>query len=144
MNHSSILSRHRLPQPYRTTIVVLWMLPSFILFGALLVGNGFTLALLHPVLLLPLVAMGAPALYVWHEGIDVMENGLQIRIRGWRRLPYDQLDTYYVHDYHGVRLLKLWDVKNQRVLTVYTAHLTEVPTLLNTLKQRLRWRGWHV
>ncbi|MEL6271312.1 MAG: hypothetical protein AAFR22_16000 [Chloroflexota bacterium] len=142
MHNTSILSRHRLPQPYRTAIVVLWVLPSVILFGALLVGNGFTLAVLHPMVLLALVAMAAPALDIWHEGIDVTETGLRIRIGGWRTVPFEHLDTYYLHDYRGGRLLKLWDRHNRRVLTVYAAHLTDLPVLLRTLKARLRWRGW--
>ncbi len=143
MQNTHILSRHRLPQPYRTLIVVLWVLPGLLLFGALLVGNGFTPRLLHPVLIVPLLAMKLPALYIWHEGIDVTERGLVVRIRGWRRLPYTQLDTYYLHDYRGGRVLKVWDVHNRRVLSVYAAHLTNLPVLLRTLKTHLRWRGWH-
>lgn len=139
-----VLSRHRLPQPYRTVVVVLWVLPSVLLFTALLVGNGFRLSLLHPLLLLSLVTMSAPALYIWQEGIDVTESGLFIRVRGWRYRRFDVLDTWYLHEYRGGRVLKIWDVHNRRVLSCYAAHLTDLPVLLRTLKSRLRWRGWHV
>ncbi len=144
MNNTSptVLSRHRLPQPYRTAIVVLWLVPIAILFTALAVGNGFKLALLHPVLLVALIGMGMPALYIWREGIDVTEHGLVVRIRGWRYLPYERLGAYYLHDYKGGRVLKLWDAHNRRVLSLYAAHLTALPVLLTALKCHLRWRGW--
>lgn len=143
MLQTKVLSRHRLPQPYRATIVVLWLLPALFLFIAVAVGNGLQWGLLHPVLWLALVAMASPALYMWREGIDVTEAGLVVCIRGYRKLPYAMLDTYYLHNYRGGRVLKLWDVNNQRVLSVYAAHLTGLPLLLRALKQQLRWRNWH-
>ena len=139
---AAIISRHRLPQPYRTAIVVLWLVPIVILFAALVVGNGFKLMLLHPLLLAALALMAMPALYIWHEGVDVTERGLVVRVRGWRWLPYEQLGTYYLHDYKGGRVLKLWDAHNRRVLSLYAAHLTDLPTLLHALRCHLHWRGW--
>jgi len=137
-----VLSRHRLPQPYRLLLVCFWLLPIGLLYLSLLAAHGPTFSLLHPVLLLALVGMGMPALYVWHEGVDVTEQGLIIRCGGWRHRTYAQLDAWYVDTRPPHRIFVLWDVNNRRIVSRHTAHLTNFDTLARTLKSRIRWRGW--
>lgn len=144
MGATQILSRHRLPQPYRGVMVGLWLLPVAILYGALVVAHGAAAAMAHPGLLFPLALMALPALYLWHEGIDVTEHGLWVRMRGWCYYPYSHLDTYTIDTRRERHVLKIWDVHNRRVLSCHATHLTELPLLLRALKGRLRWRGWFI
>lgn len=141
--NTQILSRHRLPQPYRGALVALWVLPAGLLYLALIAAHGLTPALINPVLLLALAGMGLPALYVWQEGVDVTQRGLVIRSGGWRRRGYHELDSWYVDTRPPHRIFMVWDANQQRVISCHTAHLTDFATLTRALKQRVRWRGWH-
>lgn len=140
---TQILSRHRLPHPYRGALVALWVLPAGLLYLTLIAAHGLRAALVHPVLLLTLTGMALPALYVWQEGVDVTEQGLVIRSGGWRRRQYHELDSWYVDTRRNHRIFTVWDDNQQRVISCHTAHLTDFATLARALKARVRWRGWH-
>ena len=72
-----VLSRHRLPRTYRLSLTGLWLAPTALFLITFIIAGleraGFDLSLL-----LPLVMMAVPALYVWHEGIDVLPGGLRL------------------------------------------------------------------
>ena len=89
-----VISRHRLPEPYRSLLCGLWLTPPALMFLTLIKLNGLTWAVFHPLTLLAGVLMALPAWYVWQQGVDVMPDALHIRITGWRRRTFDQLDTW--------------------------------------------------
>ncbi len=138
----SVLSRHRLPQPYRGLLIASWLLPLALLWLALLLGRGPTPSLFDPRLLLLLGLMTLPAVYIWQEGVDVRPDGLFIRQHVPRFRPFHELDTYYVDSRPNRRLLTVWDQQQRKALETHLAHLTDVPELLRHLHTHLRWRGW--
>lgn len=142
MPQQPILSRHRLMPRYRYALAVLWVLPTSILLLSLLVARGFTLHLADPRLLLPLIVMLIPALYIWREGIDVLADGLHIRMHGWRYRPFTELDNWYLDNRPNRRVLTVWDQQGRKVLECHAAHLTNLPLLLAVLKDKLRYRNW--
>lgn len=142
MPHENVLSRHRLTPRYRYALAVLWVLPACILLVSLLIAHGVSLHLADPRLLLPLVVMALPALYIWREGVDVLADGLHIRVHGWRYRPFEELDNWYLDSRPNRRLLTIWDQDGRKVLECHAAHLTDLPTLLATLKAKLRYRNW--
>ncbi|MBN8619744.1 MAG: hypothetical protein J0L63_12610 [Anaerolineae bacterium] len=137
-----VISRHRLPRPYRCGLVVLWLLPILLLLAAFWIGRGPGLHLFDPRLWLPLLLMGLPALYIWHEGVDVLPDGLRIRVHWPRYRSYAELDNWHLDTRQGRRLLTVWDRDNHKVLEVHSAHLTDLPRLLQSLKANLRPRSW--
>ena len=137
-----VLSRHRLPKSYRYMMAVLWITPAFILFMSLLVARGISPHLIDPRLLLPLIGMSLPALYIWHEGVDVLPDGLHIRLHGWHYRRFEELDNWYLDNRPQRRLLTIWDQNGRKVLEIHAAHLTDLPKLLATLKEKLRYRNW--
>ncbi|MBI5669622.1 MAG: hypothetical protein HZC41_16590 [Chloroflexi bacterium] len=137
-----VISRHRLPHPYRLGLTGLWLLPIGVLLLALLLGNGLSPALLDPRLLLAFGLMAIPALYIWHEGIDILPHGLVTRIHWPRYHAYDTLDNWYYDGRAGRRVLTIWGQGGRKVLECRAGHLTDFPSLLAALKANLRYRNW--
>jgi len=135
-----IISRHRLPRGYRVGLTVGWLLPIVILGLALLLRHGATLLDLRVLGLLALMAL--PAVYIWHEGIDVLPNGIIRRVHVPRYFPYERLDNWYFDSRETRRTLTVWDVHNRKVMEVRAGHLTEMPALLQALQANVRWRNW--
>lgn len=136
----AVISRHRLPRGYRVGLTVGWLLPTAMLALTLLLRHGLSLLDLRVLGLLALMTL--PALYVWHEGIDVLHNGIIRRVHIPRYFPYDTLDNWYFDARETRRTLTVWDVQNRKVMEVRAGHLTEMPTLLRALKEHVRWRNW--
>ena len=139
----TVISRHRLPEPFRSILAFLWILPICLLSVTLIVQNGFSLNLFHPLMLLTVTAMALPAIYVWNEGVDVTRTGLNIRVQGWRSRTYDQLVCWTLSTYHETRILKIRDAHQQYVLNCHLAHLTDAAQLLRVLKSKVHYRHWH-
>ena len=142
MPQQPVLSRHRLPKTYRYLLAALWVTPALILLGSLMIARGISLHLVDPRLLLPLVVMALPALYIWREGVDVLPEGLHIRLHGWRYRSFEELDHWYLDNRPQRRLLTIWDQQGRKVLEIHAAHLTNLSELLKTLKEKLRYRNW--
>jgi hypothetical protein len=136
-----VISRHRLPRKYRLALTVLWLLPVFVVIGALLIANGFSLALIDPRFILPLLLMCIPALYVWQEGVDVLEDGIVSRVHVPRFYPYERLDNWYFDNRPQRRVLTIWGERG-KVLECRAGHLTDLSRLLQELKERVRYRGF--
>ncbi len=134
-----VLSRHRLPQPYRGALAALWVTPTA---AVMIVLGAFHGALYDPRLWVPVLVMAIPALVIWREGVDVLPDGLVVRQHGWRYYPYTTLDTWYLDPRPDRRLLTVWHAHNGRVLVVHAAHLTDLSNLLKVLKQKIRYRNW--
>ncbi|MBC6937344.1 MAG: hypothetical protein DWB42_16105 [Chloroflexi bacterium] len=136
-----VLSRHRLPLPYRAGLAAAWLLPPVLLLLALLYGgltpSGFDLRL---GLLFGL--MCAPALYIWREGVDVLPGGLVARVFWPRYLPYERLDAWYFDGRADRRVLTIWSLSGTKALECRAGHLTNFPALLAALKANIRCRRW--
>jgi hypothetical protein len=130
---SAVLSRHRLPRAYRIGLVTVWSLPVCLLVGALLAGRGVNAALLDARLLVPLGVMLLPAVYVWQEGVDVLADGLVIRVHWPRRRDYAELERWSL----GAEALTIWDQAQHKALEVQAAHLTDLPELVRALDEHL-------
>jgi hypothetical protein len=137
-----ILSRHRLPHPYRVLLAALWCAPMFLLLLAVLIGRGLSPSLLDPRFWLPLCVPLLPALYVWREGVDVLPGGIRSNLHGSRYYPYETLDNWYLDNRPERRILTVWACDGRKVLQVHAAHLTDLPRLLAALKEHLRYRNW--
>jgi hypothetical protein len=142
MSHGPILTRHRLPHPYRILLAALWVTPSGIFLLTLLLQHGFTASLLDPRFWLPALLMCLPALYVWHEGVDVLPDGIIARVHLPRYYPYTSLGTWYLDSRPDKRVLTVWDTGNRKVLECRPGHLTDLPALLAALKANVRYRHW--
>lgn len=137
-----VLSRHRLPRAYRVSLAALWLAPIVIVVLVSIFQGGFTFALLDPRFVLPLVLMAVPALYIWHEGVDVLPSGIIRRIHVPRYYPYDSLETWYFDRRDDRRTLTIWDAQNHKIVECRAGHLTDFPDLLAALKTNVRYRGW--
>lgn len=136
-----VVQRHRLPAPYRLLLVVVWLLPIPLLVGAILLGQGFTPALLDPRLWLSLGAIALPAVHIWREGIDVLADGLTARMGLIPRYyPFASLEMYYYDPRPSRRTLTVWKAGGEKILVTHAAHLTAFPALLATLKAHVRDR----
>ncbi len=144
MPHQPILSRHRLPHPYRILLAALWVTPPSIFLVTLLLQHGLTAALLDPRFWLPALVMSLPALYVWREGVDVLPGGIIARVHVPRYYPYASLGTWYLDSRPDRRVLTVWDTHSRKVLECRPGHLTDLPTLLAALKANVRYRNWPV
>jgi hypothetical protein len=142
MPSEPVISRHRLPRRYRVSLTVLWLMPIVLLSLTLIISRGLSLALLDPRLLLPLFVMGVPALYVWHEGIDVLPSGIVARLHWPRYYPYDRLQTWYLDTRPDRRILIVWDTDDAKVLETHARQLTQLPALLTALKTHVRYRNF--
>ena len=142
MQKEPVLSRHRLPRMYRVSLSVLWITPIAILTAAIIFSQGLTAALLDPRFWLPLAIMFIPAIYIWHEGVDVTPSGIIARVHSRRYYSYQQLDNWYFDNRSDRRILTVWDGDNRKVLECRASHLTNLPKLLAALKINLRNRQW--
>ena len=137
-----VISRHRLPRLYRLSLTGLWLAPIGLLVLALLLGGGVSMALLDPRLLLPLGLMALPALYIWHEGVDVLPDGIITRVHWPRYHAYPTLDNWYYDGRPERRVLTIWTQGGCKALDCRAGHLTDWPTLVAALKANLRYRHW--
>lgn len=137
-----VISRHRLPHPYRVGLAGLWLLPGGLLLLALLLGNGLSPALADPRLLLLFCLMAIPALYFWREGVDILPDGLVTRIHWPRFYTYDTLDNWYYDGRADRRVLTVREQGGRKVLECRAGHLTNFSSLLAALKANLRCRNW--
>jgi hypothetical protein len=149
IGHTATISRHRLPAPYRAVLTALWLTPIALLAGTLVFARGFSPALLDFRLAITFGLMALPALYVWREGIDVLHDGLRVRVAVTRRYPYDGLGGWQLADrparvveagghIERDRVLTIWDQHGQTALQVHAAHLTELPSLIAALGENVR------
>ena len=129
-----VLSRHRLPQPYRSLLALLWVTPT-ILLGVVLAASHGARAIDARVLAL-MVVMLIPGLYVWREGIDTTPNGIICRIHRTRRYRYGMLTDWDYREKAGV--LRVWDETGDLALECYAAHLTAFEALIVTLQTRIK------
>jgi hypothetical protein len=141
MFNQPVLSRHRLPAVYRISLTGLWLAPGLLLLIVLTLRHG-GLALLDMRLLLPLALMTLPALYVWHEGVDVLPGGIVRRVHVPRYYTYQRLETWHFDDRSNRRTLTIWDAHSRKVIEVRASHLTDLPLLLHALKANVRPRHW--
>lgn len=141
MSTQPVLSRHRLPRPYRLSLTALWLTPIALLSLTLLISHGFSPALLDPRLLIPFLLMTIPALYIWREGVDVLPEGLSVNQHGSHYHAYTELDNWYYDSHPDKRVLTIWDSENRKALEC-RAYLTDMPLLLHALKENLRPRNW--
>lgn len=133
-----ILSRHRLPAPFRGLLVGLWLAPLVLMGGSLMVVHGVSAVISAPPLWLALIVMGLPAVYVWHEGIDVTEAGIQVRMQGWRYRDYQALAAWALVQERDERILTVWDVHHEPIVNCHAGHLTDLPKLVNALRERVK------
>lgn len=136
-----VISRHRLPRFYRLALTILWLTPIFIFCIALVLAHGLTPALFDPRFLLPLLLMTIPALYIWQEGIDVLEDGIMSRVHLPRFYPYERLNNWYFDSRPQRSVLTIWGERG-KVLECRAGHLTELDILLRELKERISYRGF--
>ncbi len=129
-----VLSRHRLPAPYRLLLALLWGAPAGIVLGALLLARGWSPALLDLRLLLPLALLVIPVRYVWREGIDVLPAGIFARVHLPRYYPYAVLRSWALRHHPEGAVLTVWDTESSLVLAVHAAHLSDLPGLLRALR----------
>lgn len=140
----TILSRHRLPQRYRLSLTALWLAPPVILGLVVLSQWEITdfLQVFDLRLLVPLLLMAVPAAYVWHEGVDILPDGIIRRVFVPRYYAYAVLDTWYFDKRANRRTLTIWDARSRKILECRAGHLTDLPTLLKALHENVRWRNW--
>lgn len=133
MPHEPVLSRHRLPQPYRAALIICWLLPAPLLLLAIVIGRGMTLALFDPRFLMLLGLMSLPAWYVWQEGVDVLPSGIIARLHWPRYHAYQTLAGWDERCYMACRILTIWGRQGDRVLEIHAAHLTDFSVFFNAL-----------
>lgn len=140
MTRATVISRHRLPHPYRAALTALWLTPPLLLTLTLLLARGIDPALLDPRLWLPLAALALPALYIWQEGVDVRADGIVARVFWPRFHPYTRIDNWYFDAHPRRRVITVWNADNRKLLECRAAHLTDVHLLLDTLHRHIRNR----
>jgi hypothetical protein len=133
-----VLSRHRLPNPYRYLLTGLWLTPLALLICAVCIGRGFSPAIFDPRFLLPLGLMSVPALYVWQEGVDVLAGGVKVRVYWPRYHAFTRLEGWHITWRHEGRILTIWARGDLTVLQCHTAHLSGLPVLLKALAANVR------
>jgi hypothetical protein len=125
-----VLSRHRLPQPYRVLLTLLWVAPAILLAMTLIIAYGAMAADFR--LFSMIVLMLLPALYVWREGVDATPSGIIRRIHGTQRYRYATLMHWEYRESTGV--LRVWDKAGHVALECRAAHLTEFEGLIEILE----------
>lgn len=140
-------SRHCLPSRYRIPIVVFWLLPGVLFTLALLASQGMAalVGLIDPRWWGLLLLSALPALYIWREGVDVVEDaqtgerGLMRRIHLPRYLPFRELAGWQCVARPSAPggLLTLYDRQQAKALECHIAHLTDSPRLLDALNEYL-------
>lgn len=136
-HHDQVLSRHRLPAPYRGALTLLWLLPGLLLWGALLLTRGPHTALLDPRLVLPLCLMLLPALFVWRQGIDLGQRGLWLRLSLPSYHSYDALGEWRLLCTPQGQILGIYARDESILCQWHAAHLSDPDLLLATLRQKL-------
>jgi len=129
-----VLSRHRLRQPFRAVIVGLWIAPVPLILLGILLGNGMSIALFDPRLLLPLGIMLLPAFYVWQEGVDAHPDGLTARFHVPSYHAYTEISRWQLEERTEGHILTVWGKDQRKVLAYHAAHLSDLPVLLNWLE----------
>lgn len=137
MDADPIISRHRLPRVYRVGLTVLWIVPLLIFILAMVLGRGVDAALLDPRFVAPALFLVAPALYFWHEGIDVRHGGIYRRIHVPGYYAFDQMARWHYDHREDRHVLTIWDRQGQKIVECRAGHLTDFPALLRTLEERL-------
>ena len=133
----TVLSTHRLPQPYRVLLIVFWLLPVVLIIGAILIAKGMSAAFFDPRFILMLVLLALPALYIWQEGVDVLEEGILTRIYVPRYYSFTALKAWHLGEEAQRCVLTIWDDAEQTVFQCHAAHLTEFNRLKEALQQRV-------
>lgn len=139
----AVVSRHRLPRRYRLALAGLWLAPVGLLLAALMLGGRVSPALLDPRLLLPLALMLVPAVYVWQQGVDVLDTGIITRVHWPRYYPDRALDAWHFDGHADRRVLTIWGRTGHTTCKVFecrAGHLTDLPALLAALRTRIRPR----
>lgn len=137
MPRDTILSRHRLPQPYRAALIIFWLLPVILLVLAVAAGRGMTPALFDPRFLILLGLMSLPAWYVWQEGVDVLPGGIIARLHWPRYHAYQSLAGWDEGYYMDCRILTIWGMSGNKVLEMHAAHLTDFAALFAALDEHV-------
>lgn len=137
MSSTTLLSRHRLRQPYRHLLIGLWLAPLGVLLAGIVAAKGMTLALFDPRFLLILALMALPAYHIWQQGIDVLRGGIVDRLYLPRRYAYTMLHSWEIEKHPRARVLIIRDETGHRVITWHTAHLSDLPDLLDALRQNI-------
>lgn len=136
MLRQAVLSRHRLPHPYRVALSILAITPAVLLASALVISRGA--ALLDIRIVIPLMVMSAPALYYWHEGIDVLQQGLVTRQFLTRFCAYDEIAAWDYDTFSNPRVLTLWQTRQHKLAEFQASHLTNLTALLDALQDHIR------
>ncbi|MCC6615422.1 MAG: hypothetical protein IT320_18255 [Anaerolineae bacterium] len=126
----AILSRHRLPQPYRALLTVFWLTPAVLLTLTLIVAHGR--GAVDARLFAAVVLMLLPAFYIWREGVDATPSSLIRRIHVPQRYRYVVLTRWEYVENTGV--LRVWDKAGHIALECRAAHLTEFASLIERLE----------
>lgn len=137
MKRERVISRHRLPMPYRAGLVALWVLPLMIFIAAIVSQRGIDAALFDPRFVVPALVMLSPALYFWREGIDVLHGGIRRYIHTPRTVRFEEMARWHYDRREGVRVLTIWDRGGAKLVECRAAHLTDFPALLETLRERV-------
>jgi hypothetical protein len=142
MPREPVLSRHRLPRIYRAGLAALWLAPVGLFSLSILLSHRFSPGVFDLRFLMCLLLMCLPALYIWHEGVDVLRGGLRVRVYWPRTYTYDDLDNWYFDSRADRRVLTVWNTNNRRVLECRAGHLTDLAALIRALKDHVRYRNW--
>ncbi len=129
-----VLSRHRLPRPYRVLLPALALAPLPLFAVAVLLGAGFSAAVLDPRFWGPLLIGLLPAGYWWNEGVDVLPDGFIRRMHIPRRYRYVELTDWHFRSASGV--LTVLDVHGETALEC-RAVLTGFPRLLQRIREHV-------
>jgi hypothetical protein len=131
-----ILSRHRLPHPYRGLITALWLAIPLLLLGAALISRGISVSLFDVRLLLLILPMCIPAWHAWQEGVDVRRDGVVSRLHLPRFYPYAALARWQYDSAPDKRVLKVWDRVGRTALECRPV-LTGFDRLIAHLRERV-------
>lgn len=137
MNGRHVLSRHRLPPRYRVGLTVMWVAPLLIFVAAIVSQQGIIPALLDPRFVLPALLMIAPSVYFWREGVDVLPDGITRYIHLPHSYHFDELDRLDYDARADRHVLTVWDRHGAKILECRAGHLTDFPTLLEILTERV-------
>jgi len=129
-----VLSRHRLQQPYRALLTLLWLAPALILTLTLLIVHGVWATDLRLFMIIGLMLL--PPLYVWREGVDVTPSSIIRRIHRTQRYRYTMLAHWEYQEHTGV--LRVWDTRGHIALECRAMHLTEFARLIEILEKSVR------
>jgi hypothetical protein len=137
--NNPVLSRHRLPQPYRLLLVVFWLLPLGMLTLTAFIGSRSLAFDVRLLLMLGLMAL--PAWYIWQEGVDVLPGGIRVRVYVPRCYAYDDLKAWRVTTWKQSRILTIWTQERGKALECHAAHLTDWPRLVRSLRENVPGSG---